>query len=362
MRRTDRIAVFLGHPAHFHMFKHTVAALEGRGIEVDYVIKRKDMVEELVQRSGHKYYVVRRHERREKGKLGLAWALISMEIRMIAYIVRRRPRLVIGTYAPVLSHLTGVPFIVCCEDDTSIVPRFARTSYPYAKAILAPRYCDGGKWDSKMTKYAGFQKLAYLHPDRFTPNRQVIAPHLRHPDRPFVLMRFAKLQAHHDAGIGGLNNQVAAHLIDMLSDAYDIYISAERPLPPALEPYRLHINPLEIHHWMACADLYIGDSQSMAVEAAMLGTPSVRFSDFAQRIGVLNTLEERYRLTTGIPTSTPEALYSTVSKMVATPNLKEIYQQRRSAMLAEQIDVSQFFTDSILQCLHTTSHRKSTVN
>ena len=360
MNKHKRIAIFLGHPAHFHMFKHVTTALEARGIKVDYLVKRKDILEDLVQRSGHRYHVVRRKERPATGKLGLALALIGMEMRVTAYLLLHRPQLLIGTYAPVISHLTGVPMIICCEDDTSVVPRFARTSYPYADAILAPLYCDGGKWDKKMTKYAGFQKLAYLHPNRFTPDREVLSPYLRHPDRPFVLMRFAKLQAHHDEAIGGMSNQVAQHLVELLSRKYDVYITAERPLCNALETYRLHINPLDIHHWLAFASIYIGDSQSMAVEAAMLGTPSVRFSDFAQRIGVLNALEERYHLTFGIPSNQPDQLYATVNQLANTPNLREEYQHRREAMLKEQIDVTQFFTDFILDRLCTTSHPSNT--
>lgn len=354
-KRNNRIAIFLGHPAHFHMFKHTVTALEKKSIEVDYVIKSKDIVEDLVKMSGHKYYVVRKHERRASGKLALAISLIEMELRMIRYILKRKPKLIVGTYAPVLSHLTGVPFIVCCEDDTAIIPRFAKTSYPYAKAILAPIYCNGGKWNNKMTKYAGFQKLAYLHPRYFTADRSIIEPNLRHKERPYVLIRFAKLEAHHDEGIKGMTNQLALQLIHMLSDTYDIYISSERPLDTSLEDYRLHINPMDIHHWLAFASIYIGDSQSMSVEAAMLGVPSVRFSDFAGRIGVLNALEERYHLTTGIPSTQPQKLIETIEELTQTPNLKDVYATRREKMLAEQIDVSQFFTDYIVNSLCTTS-------
>lgn len=362
MTKHNRIAVFLGHPAHYHMFKHTIADLERMGVEVDLLVKRKDILEELVRSSGHPYYIVRRKERPAKHKLGLALALLGMEFRVIAYIIRRRPRLLVGTYAPVLSHLTGVHMIVCCEDDASVVPRFARTSYPYANAILAPKYCDCGRWDGKATKYAGFQKLAYLHPDRFVPDRDVVAPHLRDAGRPFVLMRFAKLQAHHDEGVGGMSNGLALRLIEMLKDRYDVYISSERPLSAELECYRLHINPMDIHHWLAFAAIYIGDSQSMAVEAAMLGTPSVRYSGFAQKIGVLNVLEERYGLTKGIPAGRPDELCSEVASLVATPDLRGLYRLRRSAMLAEQVDVARFFTDFIYNRLCTISHLKHTAD
>lgn len=350
--KPNRIAIFLGHPAHYHMFKYVTKALEQNGIEVDYLVKRKDMLEELVRRSGRNYYLVRKQERTTKGKLGLMWSLLSMELRVIAYIFRRKPCLLVGTYAPIISHLTGVRVIVCCEDDAAVVPRFARTSYPYAEAILAPVYCDGGAWDSKMTKYRGFQKLAYLHPNQFTPLREVVASSLHNPERPYVLMRFSQLRAHHDEGIGGITNQMALKLIALLSPQYDVYITSERTVAKELEPYRLNINPLDIHHWLAFASIYIGDSQSMAVEASMLGTPSVRFSDFAQRIGVLNVLEERYHLTVGIPANRPELLFETVEELMSLPDLHEEYQRRRRIMLSEQVDVTRFFTDFILEkCL-----------
>ena len=98
---------------------------------------------------------------------------------------------------------------------------------------------------------------------------------------------------------------------------------------------------------MYFATLYIGDSQSMAVEAAMLGTPSIRFNDFAGRIGVLEELQHTYHLTTGIPTSQPELLYHAVKQLLETPNLRQKYQERRQRMLADKIDVTEFFTQFI---------------
>ncbi|MBR5631272.1 MAG: hypothetical protein IKW82_06480 [Bacteroidales bacterium] len=344
MKENKRIAVFLGHPAHFHMFKHMTTALEQNGYEVDYLVKRKDMLEELVRNSGHKYYIIRKRERSLVGKWGLIWALISMEMNVILYIIRHRPRMLVGTYAPIISHLTGVTMIVCCEDDAEVVPRFAKTSYPYADCILTPVNCSGGKWDSKVTKYYGFQKLAYLHPNVFEPSWSIVAPILRNPSRPFALLRFAQLRAHHDEGISGITNQVAKALIERLSKKYDVYITSERSLTPELEPYRITIDPMDIHHVLSFASLYIGDSQSMAVEAAMLGTPGIRFNSFAGRIGVLEELEHKYGLTYAIPSSEPQELYDKVEELMLIPDLREAFQQRRNKMLSEKIDVTAFFT------------------
>ena len=117
-------------------------------------------------------------------------------------------------------------------------------------------------------------------------------------------------------------------------------------MEPEFEQYRLHINPLDIHHVMAFAKIYIGDSQSMANEAAMLGVPSLRFNDFvgAKKIGVMEELEHTYGLTYGISSHEPEKLYAKVEELLAMPNLREEFQSRRQKMLADKIDVTAFLT------------------
>jgi hypothetical protein len=93
---------------------------------------------------------------------------------------------------------------------------------------------------------------------------------------------------------------------------------------------------------MFFSNLFIGDSQSMIVEAAMLGTPSVRFNSFVGKISVLNELETQYNLTIGINNNNPQLLLKTVENLINTDNLKNIYQERRGRMLSDKIDVTAF--------------------
>ena len=115
---------------------------------------------------------------------------------------------------------------------------------------------------------------------------------------------------------------------------------------------------------MVFASLYIGDSQTMAAEAGVLGVPFVRFNDFVGRIGYLRELEDIYELGYGIH-ATPlaadspirradglaqpsgvEALYERVEQLVATSaeERKATFQSRREKMLAEKIDCAKFLT------------------
>ena len=341
-----RIAIFLGHPAHFHLFKNTAEALSKNGYEVLFLIKRKDIVEDLAKESGYQYVVVREKERTDSGKLGLIWSLVAMDCKVAKALRKFKPLLLAGTYTPFLSRWIGVPVISCNEDDAEVVPRFAKMSYPYAKDILTPVVCDNGKWNEKSIKYASYHELAYLHPNNFTPDKQIVEKYFS-ADKTYFIIRFAKLSAHHDSGIKGIDTEMAMRLVNILKPYGDIYITSERPLESQLEPYRIKIDPIDMHHVMAFASLYIGDSQTMAAEAGVLGVPFVRYNDFVGRIGYLNELENEYHLGYGIKASeegSADKMYTIVKDLLAMPDLKEEWQSRRQKMLSEKIDYAQFLT------------------
>jgi hypothetical protein len=150
------------------------------------------------------------------------------------------------------------------------------------------------------------------------------------------------LNAYHDVGIGGLSEQLMDLLIEKMKVHGDIYISSEVPLRKKYAKYKVPVNTGDIHHLLAFSDIYIGDSQSMAVEAAVLGTPSIRFNDFAEKISVLKELEHRYQLTVSINSGNPQKLLDTVDAMLATKALKLLYKDRKEKMTADKINVSGF--------------------
>ncbi|KXK47252.1 MAG: hypothetical protein UZ10_BCD003000555, partial [Bacteroidetes bacterium OLB10] len=47
-----RFLFYMGHPAHFHLFKNTIPALTEMGHEVKVLIKKKDILENLLQNAG----------------------------------------------------------------------------------------------------------------------------------------------------------------------------------------------------------------------------------------------------------------------------------------------------------------------
>lgn len=339
-----RVLFQLGHPAHFHLFKNTIADLQRDGHETFILIRKKDILEDLLKESGMPYINIL------PGGKKSVFTLMLRLWRVFWFTLTHRVDVLVGSTPEVaqVAWLLRRRSVVMAEDDASIVPQFIKVVKPFVDNYLSPVSCNNGVLERATTHYEGFHKLAYLHPNRFSPDSAVVDKYFDHSN-PYFLLRFAQLNAYHDvsANAHGINDKIAVKLIEILSPHGKVFITSERELSPELECYRLNINPLDIHHLMAFATLYIGDSQSMAVEAAMLGTPSIRFNDFAGKIGVLEELEKKYQLTIGIPSSDPERLYNTVKEMIDTDNLREVYQARRQRMLEDKIDVATFFTDFI---------------
>jgi predicted glycosyltransferase len=335
-----KLLFYLGHPAHYHLFKNAIRYFNTGDHQAHILIKKKDVLEDLLRAEGIPFLNIF-PQTRGAGKIAMTRTILKRNFRLLRYCLKVKPDLLVGTSVENthIGKLLNIPSINVNEDDHDVVPLYSRLSYPFAHTILAPSTCSTGKWEHKTIHYQGYHELAYLHPNHFTPDIDVAAKYIS-VDKPYFLIRFAKLTAHHDKGIRGIDRDLGMRLIQKLSPFGKIIITTEKKLDPEFEPYRLAIDPADMHHVMAFAGLYIGDSQTMAAEAGVLGTPFIRFNDFVGRIGYLNELENKYRLGYGISPSEPERLFSMLDFMLSVKDLREYVQKKRIQMLNEKVDVS----------------------
>lgn len=338
-----KLLVYLGHPAHFHLFRQVIVDFREAGHGVTILARKKDVLEDLLNAVGFPYENVL-PKGRSNTRIGMLRAMATREWAIFRAALKERPTLMVGTCAEIghCGRLLGIPAVVVNEDDFDVVPLFSKLAYPFCRHILSPDCCRAGKWRRKTIAYKGYHELAYLHPNRFTPDRRVVRE-FHQEDRPFFLMRFAKLTAHHDEGRTGLAGDVVRRLLEMLQTKGEVYITSERDLEPEFEKHRIRLDPVKIHHALAFADLYVGDSQTMAAEAAVLGTPAIRFNDFVGEIGYLEELEHVYGLTYGVRTNEPERLLKLVDRYSKNGS-KALWAERRRRMLKEKIDVGAFLT------------------
>ena len=336
-----RVLVYIGHPAQYHFFKYTVKNLRDHGNEVRILIKTKDILEQLLLEDKLEYKNIQKSERKNT-----KWGILSAALRRTLAVYKEARRfkadILIGTDSSIAqaAWLLGKPAITTLEDDVDIIKNLAKLTYPFTTDILVPSVCKVGKWEQKKIGYAGYMKLAYLHPHFFVPDESIVKKY--GISGHFILIRLAKLSAHHDVGVKGLNTKLVDYIINIAGKkGYQVFISSESEIEEHLRPYLLKIKHTDIHHLMAFASLLISDSQSMSVEAAMLGTPNLRFSDFSGRISVLEELEHQYKLTIGIKTDSPQCLIDNINNLLSKTS-DEIFKIRRKEMLEDKIDVSSF--------------------
>lgn len=332
-----RILFYFGHPAQYLFLKNPISILKEKGVICDIVIKSKDVLEKLLIENKESYINIL-PEGRISNKIGILVGLIKRDARLFNLVSGKCYDLFIGT-DPSLAHigfLKRIPIITVLEDDIQIISKLAKLTYPFTSTILTPKECQTGKFETKTIHYEGYMKLSYLHPNRFEKK----PPKIKHP---YILIRVSKLDAHHDSGISGLNPKIITKIIQVLHKNYgDVYVSSEGQLDEFFIPYELHVKPSDMQQILANARMLISDSQSMSVEAAMLGIPSIRYSDFAGKISVLEELEHHYGLTYGIPANSPKKLFEKIDELISLPDLVEEFQNRRQRMLADKIDVSAF--------------------
>lgn len=335
---------YLGHPAHYHLFKNTIANLKGHGHLIEILIKKKDVLENLLNSAGLAFSNIQQKVR-WRSKISMAWNLAKRDCKMLKVARKFRPDLMIGTSAEIthVGKLLKIPSAVVNEDDFDAVLLFSRMAYPLATHILTPSSCRVGPWKSKNIAYDGYHELAYLSPQYFSPEENKVAA-LRSKNGRYFILRLARLTAYHDRGKTGIREEMASKIINILEPHGSLYITAERELEPQFEKYRIPLNPADMHHALFFADLFIGDSQTMTAEAAVLGTPALRFCDFVGKLGYLEELEHKYGLTYGIKTSEPEKLFDRLREFLSIPDLKPEWARRRRKMLSEKIDVTKFMT------------------
>lgn len=341
-----RYLFYLAHPAHFHLFRNTIQELKRKGHEVLITIKAKDVLQRLLEESGMPFINIAEKERGES-RLGVAKAFVARTLSHLKIVLKFRPNLFISTsaeFAP-FGRLLGIRFVSVFEDDLEIFPMYSKIFVPFLNHQLCPVSCSAAQWNnhSKTIKYKGNHELAYLRPAYFTPDPEKVKGFFD-SERPNFFIRFAKLTAWHDENKTGITDALALKIIQTLTPFGKVHLSSERPLPESLEPYRVKIKASDILHVLSLADLYIGDSQTMTAEAAVLGTPAIRFNDFVGKLGYLEELEHRYGLTLGIPTSDPERLLQVIRELAGQKNLKKEWQKKREDMLHATIDPTRFMT------------------
>jgi predicted glycosyltransferase len=210
---------------------------------------------------------------------------------------------------------------------------------PFIKAIITPNFFreNLGK---KQIRVECFKELSYLHPNYYTPNINIYKYLGINKEDQFVLLRFNAFDAVHDIGITGISKNDKLNLVKRLEKYFTIFISSEDKIQPELESYILKTPKSRIHDVLYYAKLFVCDTQTMATEAAILGTPVIRSNSFVgpTDMGNFIELEKRYGLMFNIKDL--QMVIKKAEELIQKPDLKKEWQAKREILLTDKCDIT----------------------
>ncbi len=269
-----RILIDIGHPAHVHLFKNIVLDMKKRGHHFFFTVRSGENETVLLDELGFQYEVI---GRKRRGIILKITGLLVFTLRIIRISRRYKPDLFLShgsMYAGYASRFCRKPHIAL--EDTGNMEQLM-FSIRVSDVILTPDTITRSL-GSKQIKYPGYHELAYLSPEYFEPDRNVLNLLDVKPGEKYALLRFVSWGASHDIGQKGINPEAKVRLVNYLASEMKVFISSEASLPATLEQYRIPVPFTQMHHALAFAYLYIGEGATMATEAAILGVPSVYIS------------------------------------------------------------------------------------
>ena len=280
----------MSHPHDVHLFRNVIDELSGDGFRLHVVVRDKEITADLLERYGIAHDVLA-SDNATKADLVRSWSRFGYNL--LREVRRIRPDLVVAEVGAVTSPVSWL------LDTNSLVFMDAEHAtlqnslvYPFATRICTST-CFWKEIGPKQVRYEGYQELAYLHPDRFEPDPSVLDEAGLDEDETFVLLRQVGWNAAHDVNAGGFAG-VEAVIEELESTGATVVVTSEEPLPDHLASYQPSVEPHRIHDLMYYADLYVGESATMATESAVLGTPAVYVSTI--EVGYASEIAEEYGL------------------------------------------------------------------
>jgi len=331
-----RIMFDVGHPAQVHFYKNAAKILQEHGHSVLFSARDKEVLLDILK----KYHLPYRQISKQKsGFIGLSVELLQRLKNLYLITKEFKPDLICGPGETValVGRISHTPVILF--NDSEPVPLNKYLTYPFVNVICTPTSFRNNL-GIKHIRYNGLKEIAYLHPKYFTNDKQVLKDLELTENDSFILLRFVSWRAWHDTGHYGLKDKEG--IVHELEKYGKVFISSEAALPHSLQRYQIKISPEKLHDVLFYAKLLFCDSQTMATESAVLGTPAIRCNSFAGKndMGNFIELEENYDLLYSF-TDDSAALGRAVEILQDSAS-KENWKAKREKLLKDKIDVTAF--------------------
>ncbi|MDP2365763.1 MAG: DUF354 domain-containing protein [Ignavibacteria bacterium] len=283
-----RILIDIGHPAHVHYFRNFIKIMELNEHDFLIIARDREVTHSLLNNYQIKFVT------RGKGRSSLLGKLIYIfeaDYKIFRFAKKFKPDLFLSfgsAYAAHISKLLGKPHIAF--DDTEHA-KFEHIMYtPFSNCILTPLSFKKN-FGKKHIKFIGSMDMAYLHPKYYRSDIKYLEE-LDLKGKTYFFLRFVNWQASHDLGQSGFSINGKNKIINLLAKHGEVMISSESNLPESFKKYLYKGDPSQIFTVLQYSSLFVGESGSMATEAAILGTTSIMVNTSAKYFGVFDYISK----------------------------------------------------------------------
>ncbi len=328
-----RILIDIGHPAHVHLLKNFALTMQNRGHNILFTCRDKEFEVELLKSYGFRYIVFGKKFKSIWGKI---IGLIKFDIQEIVAGIKFKPDIFLSAGSMYASHASFILKKPHLSFEDTFNMEQVRLYKPFTEAIFINKFQIPPLRGDNIVEYSGYHELAYLHPNWFTPNRDIYEILGISSNEHYIIVRFVSWNATHDIGQVGLKLEEKIKLIEKLSTKVKIFISSEGELPNKIKKYQIKIPPEKMHDALSFASLFIGEGATMASESAMLGTPTIYINSLHP-----NTIkqQEKYGLIQYL-LSIDKIIDKSIE--ILKNNKKDEFINKRDVMLSQKIDVTAF--------------------
>lgn len=342
-----KILVDIVHPADVLFFLNPIRKWQRAGHTVQVVSRCKDVTAGLLDAFSVEHRVI---SKAGTNLVSLGLELVRRDLVLLGVARQFRPDVMCGFGAVSISHvgkILGIPTVSFY--DTERAPLQHRATLPFISHLHVPQSYDGPIARNRTSRFPGTKDLSYLHPDNFTPDRDLALAAGLAVGAPNFFIRLVGWQANHDLGHAGWKPDTTRKFVRYLSEQGRVHISSELSLPDELEEYRYRGRVEHVHHLLAHCTCYIGESATMAGEAVLLGVPSVYAAD--DRRCYTDELAAR-ELLWKVPVVDFPSLCRAVGEAGALD--RTVLARRLQAYMADKVNLAEYVVDAVLQQLART--------
>lgn len=346
-----KILFDIGHPAHVHFFYNPIKILIRQGHNVLVTSRTKDIATELLDNLDLQHKVLSEVSKKS-GVMSLMIELIYRDIKLSQIVNEFRPDIMAGIGGIFIAHvgkIKNIPSLVFYDTENATLQN--ALTYPFASCVIVPECYQAWLPDKRHVKYSGYHEIAYLRPNRFSPNYDIAVKNGLSSSGDTFLLRLVSWQANHDIGENGWSLALLKQVVNKLKNYGKVIISSESTLPDELIDYSYSGEVAEIHHVMAFCKGFIGESATMASESAVLGVPAVYAAETGR--GYTDEQEKKYGLVKNIRDLNWNDVESGINWLLSIDKASLL--KAHGYLLNNTVDVTEFVVNCILKfpsCLH----------